>query len=267
MLTLHDPSASVDVKAEEVPMSRHVYTQDFFDYIDVGSRASARVISSLLLAEMKIASLLDLGSGHGAWAAEWSRAGVKDVIGVDGEYVRSAQLAIASEKFVAHDLAKPLDLKRRFDLVQSLEVAEHLSPKHADTFVDNIVRHGDVILFSAAVPNQGGEHHVNEQPPEYWRARFAARGYEVFDWVRPRVANNREVKAWYRFNTFIYANQAGKQRLPKAVLETMVPANRPLRIGGNLAWSLRRAAVRLIPAKLVKRIAIAKSIIEVKLRG
>lgn len=248
-------------------MSRHVYSSDFYDYIDSGSRASARTVASLLIEQLEIGSLLDVGSGHGAWGAEWLKAGVEDVIAVDGHYVDVAQLAIPVSTFVSHDLSQPLELKRRFDLVQSLEVAEHLLEEHADIFVDSLVRHGDVILFSAAVPHQGGEHHVNEQPPEYWRRRFAARGYKVFDWVRPRVAMNRDVKAWYRFNTFIYANDAGQKRLSASILEAAVPDDEPLRVGGNLAWSLRRAAVRLVPAALVKPIAQAKSIVEVRFRA
>jgi SAM-dependent methyltransferase len=247
-------------------MSVHVYSTDFFDYIDSGSRASARVISQLLLGEMKIKSLLDVGSGHGAWAAEWLNAGVPKVTAVDGDYVKADQLAIPAENFIAHDLSEPLDLGRRFDLVQSLEVAEHLSPEHASGFIDNLTRHGDVILFSAAVPHQGGEHHVNEQLPQYWRELFAARGYEVFDWVRPRVAGNRDVKAWYRFNTLIYANAAGKKRLSSSIVSTRIARGRPVPVGGDFAWSLRRAAVRLMPATLVKPVAMAKSIVEVQFR-
>jgi hypothetical protein len=34
----------------------------------------------------------------------------------------------------------------------SLEVAEHLPPGVAQTFVDALVRHGSVVLFSAAIP-------------------------------------------------------------------------------------------------------------------
>src|SRR3990170_3513029 len=196
-------------------MSRHVYSSDFFDYIDVGSRASAQKVAKLLLQEMDIDTLLDVGSGHGAWAAEWLLAGVREVVAVDGDYVAPDQLAIDRSAFVAHDLSRPLDLGRRFDLVQSLEVAEHIAAEHADLFVDNLVRHSDVVLFSAAVPNQGGEHHVNEQPPQYWRERFAARGYSAFDWVRPRIADWREVKAWYRYNTLVYANEAGRKRLSR----------------------------------------------------
>src|SRR5688572_31040029 len=107
-------------------MTSHSYSTDFYDYIDAGSRASARAVAALLLKELSIGSLLDIGAGHGAWAAEWLAAGVNTVVAVDGDYVRPDQLAIPKKAFRAHDLATPLDLKRRFDLVQSLEVAEHL---------------------------------------------------------------------------------------------------------------------------------------------
>jgi hypothetical protein len=247
-------------------MTEHVYSTDFYDYIDAGSRASADVVAGLILGEIGVRSLLDVGSGHGAWAAEWMKAGVKDVFAVDGDYVRRDQLAIPADRFVAHDLATPLDLKRRFDLVQSLEVAEHLPGDCAPGFVDNLVRHGDVILFSAAVPHQGGEHHVNEQPPEYWRKLFAKRGYQAFDWLRPRLADKRQVKPWYRFNSLIYANAAGRKRLSKSILSAEVQEGRPIEIGGDLSWALRRAAVRLIPTSLVKPIAMAKASVEARLR-
>ena len=247
-------------------MSKHEYSGDFYSYIDAGSRRSARAVSSILLPELKIASVLDIGAGHGAWAAEWLAAGVRTVLAVDGDYVQPEQLAVPKKNFRAHDLATPLNLKKRFDLVQTLEVAEHLPADKADLFIDNLVRHGDVILFSAAVPHQGGEHHVNEQPPEYWREKFAARGYQPFDFVRPRLAGQSEVMPWYRFNSYIYANAAGEKRLSKAILATRVPASQPLEIGGDMAWALRRAAVRLIPPALVKPIAMAKASLEARLR-
>ncbi|HEX6660794.1 MAG TPA: methyltransferase domain-containing protein [Sphingomicrobium sp.] len=247
-------------------MTEHVYSTDFYDYIDAGSRTSAGVVAGLILGEIEVKSLLDVGSGHGAWAAEWMKSGVKDVVAIDGDYVARDQLAIPPEQFVAHDLATPLDLGRKFDLVQSLEVAEHLPANCAAGFVDNLVRHGDIVLFSAAVPHQGGEHHVNEQPPEYWRKLFAERGYLPFDWLRPRLADQRQVKPWYRFNSVIYANAAGRKRLSKSILSAEVPSGRRIEIGGDLQWALRRAAVRLIPASLVKPIAMAKASVEARLR-
>ena len=247
-------------------MIEHQYSHDFYDYIDAGSRRSARAVAGLLLPEIKISSLLDVGAGHGAWAAEWLAAGVKDVVAVDGDYVQRDQLAIPAANFLAHDLATPLDLGRRFDLVQTLEVAEHLPHAKADLFVDNLIAHGDVILFSAAVPHQGGEHHVNEQPPEYWRTKFAARGFAPFDFVRPALADKGDVMPWYRFNSYLYANAAGQKRLSKAILATRVADDQKLTIGGDMKWALRRAAVRMIPTALVKPIAMAKAKFEAAAR-
>ena len=248
-------------------MTEHVYNADFYDYIDDGSRASARTVAPLLLAEMSVASLLDVGAGHGAWASEWSRAGVAEVIAVDGDYVKPDQLVIPPASFRAHDLSTPLDLGRKFDLVQSLEVAEHLPGDKAALFVETLTRHGDVVLFSAAVPHQGGEHHVNEQPPEYWRKLFGANGYEPFDWLRPRLAGQGYVKPWYRFNSFLYANEAGQQRLSAAILAARVAHGRPLSIGGDFSWGVRRAMVRLMPTSLVKPVAMVKASVEARMRG
>ena len=130
---------------------------------------------------MPIKSVLDLGCGQGVWLASWVRLGAKDVQGIDGPYVDQERLHIPKERFQGRDLARPVDLGRHFDLVQSLEVAEHLPQSAAEQFVDSLVRHGPLVLFSAATPGQGGENHINEQPWEYWREKFAARGYEVFD--------------------------------------------------------------------------------------
>jgi Methyltransferase domain len=252
---------------DDEDMAEHVYNSDFYDYIDDGSRASARTVAPLLLGEMAITSLLDVGAGHGAWAAEWMAAGVKDVLAVDGDYVTQDRLQVPPANFRAHDLTTPLDLGRTFDLVQSLEVAEHLPGAKAAMFVESLTRHGDVVLFSAAVPHQGGEHHVNEQPPEYWRQIFGAAGYAPFDWLRGKLAGQAQVKAWYRFNSFLYANEAGQARLSAAIRTARIPDGTPLLQGGDFAWNARRAMVRLIPDALVKPVAMAKASVEARFKG
>ena len=247
-------------------MAEHVYSSGFYDYIDAGSAASARVVTRLMLGEMRIDSLLDVGAGHGAWAAAWLEAGVRDVIAIDGDYVTRDRLAVPADRFIAQDLTIPFTLGRKFDLVQSLEVAEHLPEHLADQFVGSLVGHGDVVLFSAAVPHQGGEHHVNEQPPEYWRQRFAHRGYAAYDWLRPKLRHERKVERWYRFNSVIYANAAGASRLSPAMRATRVDEGRRLRETGNLIWYARRSLVWLLPAKLVEPVAMAKAWIENRIR-
>jgi hypothetical protein len=248
-------------------MAEHVYSSDFYDYIDAGSTASAEVVTRLMLGEMKIESLLDVGAGHGAWAAAWLAAGVADVVAMDGDYVDRSRLAIPSGNFIPHDLTTSFSLGRKFDLVQSLEVAEHLPEPLANRFVDDLVAHGDVVLFSAAVPHQGGEHHVNEQSPEYWRRRFAARGYDAYDWLRPQLRHERRVERWYRFNSVIYANAAGAARLSAAIRATRLDRDQRLRERGNLAWYARRSLVWLLPPRLIEPLAIANAWIENRIRG
>jgi hypothetical protein len=248
-------------------MAQHVYNDDFYDYISRGSRASAEVVVPLLRANLPIASVADIGSGAGAWLAVWLEAGVSDIRGVDGAYVDTTKLRIPATAFTSHDLATPFDLGRRFDLVQSLEVAEHLPEARAEGFVDSLVAHGDIVMFSAAVPHQGGEYHVNEQVPDYWRRKFAARGFACFDWLRPLLADRRAVKPWYRFNTLLYANAAGQARLSAVVLARRVADSATVPMRGDAAWAARRAAVALIPAKGRHAIARAKAAIEARAFG
>ncbi len=104
---------------------------------------------------------------------------------------------------------------KKYDLVESLEVAEHLSPSRADSFVEELTKLGDVILFSAAITGQGGVNHINEQMPSYWAKKFLRLGYVGIDCIRPQIWNNKQVEVWYRQNIFIYANSKELYRYPE----------------------------------------------------
>jgi SAM-dependent methyltransferase len=236
----------------------HVYEHDFFDYIEQGSDRSAQAIVPLIRRLLGSTSVLDVGCGRGVWLKRWIDAGISDIIGVDGDYVARTTLAIPGTRFVAHDLSQPFDLKRRFDFVQSLEVAEHVATPYADTFVANLVAHGDIVLFSAAVPGQGGEMHVNEQPYDYWRAKFAARGYRSFDWLRPRIAALPAIEPWYRYNTLLFVADAAVTGLPHELQATEIPPGQPVANYAPLTWRLRTRALGLMPNGVVHQMAKLK---------
>ena len=67
---------------------------------------------------------------------------------MDGSYVRIENLEIPPQLFHSRDLADFIDLGRRFDLVESMEVAEHLPDGAADGFVACLARHADVVSVS-----------------------------------------------------------------------------------------------------------------------
>jgi len=234
---------------------KHIYSNEFFDYIDAGARTSARRMVALVQPWLKANSVVDLGSGRGVWLSEWMTAGVADVMAADGDYVDRDRLAVPLKAFCPCDLTQELDLGRRFDLAQSLEVAEHLPEAASETLVDSLTRHADRVLFSAAVPGQGGEFHINERPLAFWQGLFAARGYTAFDCVRPALKDAGDVENWYRYNTILYVNEAGRKGLPDAVLASEIAREDQVQNRGHLAWRLRRGVVSFLPRDTVTRIA------------
>jgi SAM-dependent methyltransferase len=244
----------------------HVYGQDFFNYIEHGARRSAQAIAPLLLQVLPIRSVLDVGCGRGVWLDVWRSAGVEDVFGLDGGYVDPGSLLVPRRCYAAADLAKGFRLNRSFDLAQCLEVAEHLPTGAADSLVDSLVSHSKLILFSAAVPGQGGEHHINERPLQYWRDQFARRGYLAVDFVRPAISGDRGIEPWYRYNSVLYASRDSIPQLPQEVRSGELAPDQPLADGRSLWWRLRCAAIGRLPPSAVESLARAKHRIAPRLR-
>jgi SAM-dependent methyltransferase len=231
-----------------------IYTDQFFEGIDANSKRSAQRIVPLVRDLVHPESVLDIGSGTGAWLSQWIAEGVTDVLGVDGAYVDARHLAIPVENFKRADLSQELDLGRKYHLVSTLEVAEHLFESSAETFIETLVRHGDTILFSAAVPGQGGVHHVNEQWPSYWAALFRTHGYEPFDVLRTNVWEDESVEFWYRQNLLIFATPeaAVRHQLP-------LPSTGPLDLVHPRLLDVYRERTPAQALRLQARAALADS--------
>lgn len=239
---------------------QYSYDSRFMDYADRSSRHSARTISMLLRKALTISSVLDIGCAKGTWLCAWQESGVGEIMGVDGSYVATDELVIPHDRFVAADLAQPIDLQRKFDLVQSLEVAEHIRPEAADQFVENLVRHSaGVVLFSAAPPGQGGEFHVNEQPYDYWREKFRAHGFAAYDYVRPLIAGDKSVSFWYRYNTLLYVRAEAAAALSEQMRHTRVDDSRSIEDVSPLPFRARKMLIRKLPIALRQALARVKA--------
>lgn len=201
------------------------YDENFFLELQEGARSSAREIVPLLLRLLNPRSVVDVGCGLGTWLAVFAESGVPDLFGVDGDYVNLQNLEIPKDSFLAHDLSRPLRLGRTFDLVVSLEVAEHLPQDRAATFVDSLTGLGGVVLFSAAIPFQGGTNHVNEQWPEYWAALFSEKGYAAVDCLRREFWRNENVDWWYAQNMLLFVEEDRLGRPPFAGILERTPAS------------------------------------------
>jgi SAM-dependent methyltransferase len=173
-----------------------------------GSLRSARVVVPLVMELVRPASVLDVGCGLGTWLAAFAEAGVADFLGTDGDYVDRAKLKIPADRFRPTDLTNPPPPGRTFDLAVCLEVAEHLPEKLAPKLVEYLTGAAPVVLFSAAIPGQGGTHHVNEQWPAFWQRLFAQRGFVRLDPIRPKVWRDNRVVWWYQQNVFLFVRES-----------------------------------------------------------
>ena len=174
--------------------------------------ASARTVLPIVFDLIRPSSVVDVGCSAGFWLQVCRELGATTICGIDGSYVDSAALCIPADCFIAHDLNLPIRLERKFDLAINLEVAEHLPAASAALLIDSLVRLAPVVLFSAAIPFQGGVGHVNEQWPEYWAALFNARGFVPVDCIRLRIWDLPGVEEHYAQNALLYVEREHLRR-------------------------------------------------------
>ena len=189
------------------------YDEKFYLGQKDGSYRSASIILPILRKYIQPKTVIDIGCGVGTWLAAWKNLGA-EVHGIDGDYVDRSQLFIPEENFHPANLENRITTNIRFDLAETLEVAEHLSPSRADSFVEDLTKLSDVILFSAAIPAQGGTNHVNEQWQSYWAEKFLRLGYVGIDCIRPQNWNDRQIEICYRQNTLVYVKNTELYRYP-----------------------------------------------------
>jgi hypothetical protein len=154
-------------------------------------------------------SLIDVGCGVGTWLRASQECRVSRLVGLDGDYVIPSQLLIDAELFrtcnLETDNLRDVAGGSFFDMTLCLEVAEHLTVDRAASFVSELCQLSDLVVFSAAVPGQGGTNHINEQWPIYWSNIFALQEFACFDILRRRLWERDDCEWWYLQNLLIFA--------------------------------------------------------------
>ena len=192
------------------------YSRKFYRARDHGSLISARHVVSEIVPLLKPKSVVDVGCGTGAWLRAFKEMGVTHVHGFDGDWIRPEMLMIDTGEFSAIDFTSlsHFTFDRTYDLTVSVEVAEHLPSQFADRFIGLLTSVAPVILFSAAVPLQGGTGHVNEQWPSYWVPKFDSHGFRMIDSLRWKIWTNPEIEWWYRRNLMLFVQRDLLSSLP-----------------------------------------------------
>lgn len=154
-----------------------IYTREWVegDFKDLDSEFD--LVADAIFRQFHPHHVHDIGCGPGQLIARLADHGVQ-VHGVDGSRhcIETALAVGGAVNCIEHVDIRELEELSRSDLVICTEVAEHLDAAHADHLVSLLCSAMAPVIFTAAPPGQGGHHHVNEQPPEYWREKFMARG-------------------------------------------------------------------------------------------
>jgi hypothetical protein len=208
-------------------------------------RAAGLVVEAVIGLLGPVNRVVDLGGGTGAWCRAFKHAGVKQVVCLDHPSARAGGLLVDSSEFYGADLTQENPDPIASDLAISVEFAEHLLPARAEWAVDFLTRSAPLVLFSAAIPGQGGVGHVNEQLPDYWADLFGQRGYAQLDVIRPLIIHDPEIPFWYRQNLFLYSPTAGRMAGRPSLLPPDFAA-----IHRSVLQSYRRPTLRTILRRL-----------------
>lgn len=152
------------------------YSKEFYENLQ-RCRVWQEQIGKQLINHYGFKSVIDFGCGNGYYLLGAMTAGA-NVFGFEYSYEQCKEFIPIEirDKIKYSDLSIPIKTEK-FDVALSFEVAEHLPEKKSDIFIDNLTSSSNSVVFSAAIPGQGGVDHINEQPKPYWIEKFKNRGF------------------------------------------------------------------------------------------
>tara|TARA_B100000579_G_C22804898_1_gene841943 strand:+ start:1027 stop:1794 length:768 start_codon:yes stop_codon:yes gene_type:complete len=167
-----------------------LYSEDYYENLSSVSYKGAKIVLNELYKVFPFKSMVDFGCGSASWlkAASEIIESEKKLTGIDGKYSKNIHI-FNDANFIYTDLENEINVEKH-DLAISLETAEHLSPKRAESFVRDLCKASDMILFSAAVDGHGGTNHLNENNQSYWISHFEKNDYDPFIFIDRK-------KYWY----------------------------------------------------------------------
>jgi predicted RNA methylase len=181
------------------------FSSSIFDY-------DYAAIAETIIKEYQPKRIIDFGCGTGDLARAFASRGVT-VVAIDG-YSTPDFSAYSNIHFTKVDLnnvaATQKFLKQfeaKFDLAISIEVAEHLNPDVSSSFIEWMTSMADVIVFSAAVPSQDGDGHINCRSRSDWYQFIKQHEYVIADTLRQHFTLNPRLGLWHKFNIVDYVQK------------------------------------------------------------
>jgi len=156
---------------------------------------------SQYLADKQAKTVVDFGCGLGDYAKAFKADGYK-VEAYDGN-PNTETLSDGIGKVL--DLSKPFYLGKKFDVVMSLEVGEHIPKEFEEQFIDNITKHAKKhLIISWAVIGQGGDGHVNCANNDYIIGQIVDRGFKHNAKDSQTIRNAATNASWFSYTIMVF---------------------------------------------------------------
>ena len=125
--------------------------------------------------------VLEFGSGLGYLSRYIvDNSPVKESYCIEPNKIKGVYRENGYPKLLNIDIFKenePKEIQKKFDLIISIEVAEHIPRTNHDKLFDFLTSHADNwIVFSGAHIGQGGHGHIAERSEDEWKEEFVKRG-------------------------------------------------------------------------------------------
>jgi len=189
------------------------FHSSIFDY-DYGPIADA------IIEQYHPVSVIEFGCGSGYLSKALNSRGVF-VTAIDG-YADPDFSGKEGIEFAKVNLNDPAavdlflsSLPSKYDVAICMEVAEHLQPSVSLGLIKSITSVSDVVIFSAAVPGQDGDGHINCRRRDEWHEFFYRQGFVIADTIREKIRNNMKVGLWYRLNAVDYYKKKRELSIPE----------------------------------------------------
>ena len=193
----------------ELEKLQKIYDENFWK--DTGGNynyRSAKIILPIIFKYYKPNSIIDIGCGIGTWLRAAFELGITNIKGIDCNEI-SEDFLLVPRKYISIDDLENHENKdnKKYDLAISVEVAEHLDNSVSEHFIKTLISYSNIIIFSAAIPYQGGEHHINCQTPEFWYNIFNKYGYVCFDFRNTLMNMWENINPCYAQNILLYVHK------------------------------------------------------------
>lgn len=168
-----------------------LYDEEFFSKRDSKLHEWNFSMGKYAAEKLGIKSMIDWGCGIGSFLSGAKDGGVENLTGIEIGYENAKSFLVEN---VAHTIrygnAAVEANFGKYDCAVSIEVAEHLLPEDADTFVRNVCNSSErMIIMTAAKPNQVGMYHFNCQPSEYWIEKICKNGFTFRKDLVEKISN------------------------------------------------------------------------------